>query len=342
MAPETLLSVRNLATHFNLDEGNVVAVDSVSFDVPAGKTLAVVGESGCGKSVTARSILRIIDMPGHLVAGEILFRRSPKNGQPEKVVDLAQLDPDGHEIRGIRGDEIALIFQEPMAAFSPVHTIGTQLIEAIRLHNDVSKAEAREIGIESLRQVGVPLPEQRIDAYAFELSGGLCQRAMIAIALSCNPDLLIADEPTTALDVTTQAQILDLLRRLKDSRNMAMMLITHDLGVVAETADIVVVMYLGRVVETATVDDIFHNAKHPYTISLLESIPSIFEKSGQRLKTIKGSVPHPLNKPAGCPFHPRCPSFIPGTCEKIIPGPLQIAPGHKVSCHLYPAGEDKK
>ena len=249
MAPETLLSVRNLATHFNLDEGNVVAVDNVSFDVPAGKTLAVVGESGCGKSVTARSILRIIDMPGHLVAGEILFRRSPKSGQPEKIVDLAQLDPDGHKIRGIRGDEIALIFQEPMAAFSPVHTIGTQLIEAIRLHNDVSKVEAREIGIDALRQVGVPLPEQRIDAYAFELSGGLCQRAMIAIALSCNPGLLIADEPTAHLDTELARQLLELFSEFRKEGKTILMASHDSLIFESPVTDRVISMRDGRVVE---------------------------------------------------------------------------------------------
>ena len=325
-----LLSVRNLRTHFPLDEGTVVAVDGVTLDVQEGKTLGIVGESGCGKSVTARSILGILDRPGRIVDGEILFRRRSDNGVEE--VDLATLDPNGKEMRSIRGAEIALVFQEPMSSFSPVHKIGTQLIEAIRLHNDVSKKEARDRGIEALRSVGIPFPEQRIDAYSFELSGGIRQRAMIAIALSCNPSLLIADEPTTALDVTTQAQILDLMRDLQQQHDMAIMLITHNLGVVAEMADDVVVMYLGEVVESAPVDDIFYDPQHPYTRALLESIPSITAASGQRLASITGTVPHPYNRPKGCAFNPRCPSFIPGTCDQKAPELLPVSPNHQVSC----------
>ena len=331
---QTLLSVRGLRTHFPLDEGTVIAVDGASFDIQEGKTLGVVGESGCGKSVTARSILGILDRPGRIVDGEILFRRrTGENGS--EVVDLAALDPNGAEMRGIRGSEIALVFQEPMSSFSPVHTIGTQLVEAIKLHRRVSSNEARDIGIEALRSVGIPFPEQRIDAYSFELSGGIRQRAMIAIALSCNPSLLIADEPTTALDVTTQAQILDLLRGLQQQFGMAIMLITHNLGVVAEMADDVVVMYLGEVVESAPVDDIFYNPKHPYTRALLESIPSITAETGQKLASITGTVPHPYDRPRGCPFNPRCPSFIPGKCDQEPPRLLPIAPNHSVSCFLY-------
>ncbi len=335
-----ILQVRDLHTHFPVDEGTVVAVDGASFDVPAGKTLGIVGESGCGKSVTARSVLRILDRPGEIVAGEILFRRAPGNGQGE-ILDLAALDADGEQMRAIRGGEIALVFQEPMASFSPVHTVNAQLLEAIRLHRpEAGKEEARAIGIEALRQVHIPNPEQRIDSYASELSGGLRQRAMIAIALSCRPSLLIADEPTTALDVTTQAQILDLIRELQGEHGMAIMLITHDMGVIAEMADEVVVMYLGRVVESAPVDDIFHNPKHPYTQALHRSIPSITAPTGQELDSIAGTVPHPNERPSGCPFHPRCPSFIPDTCDRSVPELLPVAPGHGASCFLNPTHQD--
>jgi peptide/nickel transport system ATP-binding protein len=295
----------------------------------SGKTLGIVGESGCGKSVTARSILRIVERPGRIVGGSILLRR---NGTE---LDLAQLDPESQEMRQIRGGDIGLVFQEPMTSFSPVHTVGNQLVETIRLHQPVSKAEARERAIVALRSVGIPKPERRIDEYAFELSGGLRQRAMIAMALSCGPRVLIADEPTTALDVTTQAQILDLLRALQEREGMTIILITHNLGVVAEMCDSVVVMYLGRVVEEGPVDAIFHNAKHPYTQALLRSIPSIHATVRTELPTIAGSIPHPHNRPAGCPFHPRCPDFIPGTCDKAEPGLTVVAEGQAVSCFLY-------
>ncbi len=260
--------------------------------------------------MTARSILRIVEPPGRIVAGAILW-----HGADGAVRDLVKLDADGRTMRSIRGREIGLVFQEPMTSFSPVHTVGNQLIEAIRLHMRVSVAEARQRAIESLRQVGIPQPERRIDDYAFQLSGGLRQRAMIAVALSCDPRLLIADEPTTALDVTTQAQILDLLRNLQRQRGMAIMLITHNLGVVAEMCDHVVVMYLGQVVESGPVDAIFHNAQHPYTRALLRSIPSIESPSRVKLHTIAGSIPHPYNRPTGCPFHPRCPDRIRGVCD---------------------------
>src|SRR6059036_1105432 len=242
MAVEPLLSVRDLKTYFYQDEGTVHAVDGVSFDVMPGVTLGIVGESGCGKSVTARSILRIVDRPGRIMDGSIRFRRRPANGGVGQVVDLAKLDPNGSEMRAIRGAEIALIFQEPMSSFSPVHSVGNQIIEAIRLHQPVGRQEAREKAIEMLRRVGVSSPEQRIDQLAHQLSGGLRQRAMIAMALSCSPTLLIADEPTTALDVTTQTQILELMRQLQQEDGMAIMLITHDLGVIAEMATDVAVM----------------------------------------------------------------------------------------------------
>ena len=333
MQTEPLLSVRGLHTHFPLDEGTVIAVDGASFDLYPGQTLGVVGESGCGKSVTARSILRILDRPGHIVDGEILWRRGG-----EDVVDLAALDPDGPAMRTIRGGEIALVFQEPMTSFSPVHTIGNQMMEAIMLHRAVSKREARTIAIDLLRQVGIPLPEQRVGEYAFQLSGGLRQRAMIAMALSCHPSLLIADEPTTALDVTTQAQILDLLRSLQRDLGMAIMLITHDLGVIAEMADHVAVMYLGQVVESAPVDDIFHAPKHPYTQALLQSIPRMQTTTRQRLASIVGSVPHPYARPSGCPFHPRCAAFMAGVCDRREPALQSVAANHQVSCFLHDKG----
>lgn len=331
-----LLSVRNLKTHFPLDEGLVIAVDDVSFDLYPGQTLGIVGESGCGKSVTARSILGILDRPGRMVAGEVLFRRrdSVASGSQE-VVDLSMFDPNGEDMRAIRGSEIALVFQEPMTSFSPVHTIGNQIIEAIILHRAVSKKEARAMAIDMLRQVGIPLPEQRIDEYAFQLSGGLRQRAMIAMALSCHPSILIADEPTTALDVTTQAQILDLMRQLQHEYGMAIILITHDLGVIAEMADQVVVMYLGQVVESAAVDDIFHAAKHPYTQALLQSIPRIRSHTRERLASIAGAVPHPYARPAGCLFHPRCLAHMQGLCDLRQPMLSPVAPNHDVSCFLY-------
>ena len=325
-----LLSVRNLRTSFFQDEGTTRAVDGASFDVFPGKTLGIVGESGCGKSVTAQSILRIVDRPGRIVDGEIVLTRADGS-----QIDLVKLKANSQEIRSIRGGDIGLIFQEPMTSFSPVHTIGAQLIEAVLLHAAVSKKEARLRGIEALRSVGIPKPERRIDEYSFELSGGLRQRAMIAVALSCNPRLLIADEPTTALDVTTQAQILDLLRKIQQERGMAIMLITHNLGVVAEMADDVVVMYLGKVVEQGTVDEIFHDPKHPYTKALLQSIPSIDSVPRMKLPTISGSIPHPFNRPQGCPFHPRCVSSIAGRCDSAEP-PLQpVGEGRQASCFLY-------
>jgi oligopeptide/dipeptide ABC transporter ATP-binding protein len=338
-----LLSVRDLKTYFFQDDGLVKAVDGASFDVYAGKTLGIVGESGCGKSVTARSIMRIVDRPGKIVGGEILLRREV-NGEGKTarrrvgkdVVDLTKLKADGAEMRAINGGEIALIFQEPMTSFSPVHTVGDQIVEAIRLHQQMSKKEAYDRAIELLRSVGVPRPEGRVHEYAHQLSGGLRQRAMIAMALAADPTLLIADEPTTALDVTTQAQILDLLRELQERTGMAIMLITHDLGVIAEMADDVVVMYLGRVVEEGPVDDIFHNPKHPYTRALLRSIPSVDDPPKRTLPTISGSIPHPYNRPPGCPFHTRCPDFMPGLCNEVEPALAAVGAEQKVACFLYP------
>jgi peptide/nickel transport system ATP-binding protein len=335
MDDKPLLSVRNLKTVFAQDEGTVKAVDGVSFDVAPGATLGIVGESGCGKSVTARSILRIVDRPGRIVDGEILSRRPGGNGGPGQIVDLAKLEPNSTEMRSIRGAEIALIFQEPMSSFSPVHSVGNQIIEAILLHQPVNRRQAREKTIEMLRRVGVSSPAERVDQLSNQLSGGLRQRAMIAMALSCQPTLLIADEPTTALDVTTQTQILELMRQLQKEDGMAIMLITHDLGVIAEMATDVVVMYLGRVVEQAPVDAIFHDPKHPYTRALLRSIPSIRSKPRERLTPIAGAIPHPYDRPQGCPFHPRCPDFMPGTCDRQAPDLRRVGDHHAVSCFLY-------
>lgn len=334
-----LLSVQNLKTYFFMDEGIVKAVDGVSFDVYPGQVVGIVGESGCGKSVTIKSVLRIVEMPGRIVGGELLFRR--QNRAPEgadaggQVIDLAQLKANGRQMRSIRGGEIALIPQEPMAAFSPVHTIGNQIVEVIQLHQPVTRGKADHVAIERLREVGVPNPEQRMDAYSWELSGGLRQRAMIAMALSCNPRLLIADEPTTAIDVTTQAQVLNLLRSLQQQHNTAIIFITHDLGVIAQMADYVVVMYLGRLMETGPVDDIFHNPQHPYTKALLKSIPSVRSQSRTLLPTIEGSIPHPFNRPPGCPFHPRCSDFMPDTCNQKTPSLQPVNDRQSASCFLY-------
>ncbi len=303
-----LLDVVDLRTHFVGSEGTVPAVDGVDLTVGRNRTLCVVGESGCGKSVTARSVLRLVDPPGRHIGGQILWS---KDGTSEPV-DLAKLDPRGEPMRRIRGNEISMVFQEPMASLSPMHTVGDQIIEAIRLHQPVSKKEARDRGIEQLRRVGIPRPEDRMDAYSFQLSGGLCQRAMIAIALACQPSLLIADEPTTALDVTTQARILDLLLELKEDLAMSILFITHDLGVVAEVADDVAVMYLGKVVEFGPVARIFHQPSHPYTRALLRSIPTFGLDRGHRLQAIPGLVPHPARRPVGCSYHPRCDVAIAG------------------------------
>lgn len=334
-----LLSVTNLQTHFFADEGLVKAVDGASFDIHAGKTLGIVGESGCGKSVTARSILRIVEHPGKIVGGEIILRQGEQPAGEFDEVDLTKLNPNSREMRAIRGGVISLIFQEPMTSFSPVHTIGNQIIEVIRLHSTLDKKAARARAAELLSQVGISRPDERLDEYSFQLSGGLRQRAMIAMALACDPVLLIADEPTTALDVTTQAQILELLRELQEQNHMAIMLITHNLGVVAEMADDVAVMYLGQVVEQGTVDEIFYEPKHPYTKALLRSIPSIYAPSRVKLPTIEGGIPHPYNRPYGCPFHPRCPSFMPGVCDAKEPQITILGDRRQVRCFLYEEDE---
>jgi peptide/nickel transport system ATP-binding protein len=345
--PEPLLSVRDLHVTFGLHEGVVKAVDGVSFDVLPGRVMGIVGESGCGKSVTTRAILQLVDVPGRINKGEILFRSDRHaGGKDGAIIDLAKLPRHGARMRSIRGAEIGLIPQEPMAAFSPVHTIGHQIIEAIQLHQiqwrpdggKLSKHDARDIVVDLFRDVGISMPEQRVDAYSWQLSGGLRQRAMIAMALSCKPRLLIADEPTTAIDVTTQAQVLALLRQLQRKQGTAIIFITHDLGVIAQMANDVVVMYLGRVVEQGPVDAIFHAPKHPYTRALLRSIPSTAGETQVALPTISGTLPHPFNRPTGCPYHPRCDEVIAITCPTQVPSLQPLGDGgQSVSCFLYHA-----
>jgi peptide/nickel transport system ATP-binding protein len=335
---ELLVEITGLKTHFFLDQGIVKAVDGVDLTLKRGRTMGIVGESGCGKSITARSILQIVDTPGRIVAGSIIYHRynlKPDGSGTVVQTDLAALKPMGREIRAIRGKEISMIFQEPMTSLSPLYTIGNQIMENITLHSTSTPSQAREQTVELLRQVGISRPELRIDEYPHQLSGGMRQRAMIAMAIACGPALLIADEPTTALDVTTQAQILTLLRSMQKRLGMAIMLITHDLGVVAELADDVGVMYLGRMAETADVDSIFHDPKHPYTQALLRSIPKVGGRSRQRLDTIEGMVPDPFSRPNGCYFHPRCKSFMPGVCNVKTPELVELSPGHSVSCLLY-------
>ena len=322
-----LIDIQDLKTYFYTEDGVVRAVDGVSFSIERRGSLGVVGESGCGKSQTALSIMGLIPMPpGKIVDGSITYNRE---GNP---VDLTKLDPKGKDYRAIRGNEIAMIFQEPMTSLNPVYTVGDQIMEAITLHQNVKRDEARDRAIDMLRKVGIPLPDQRVDEYPHQLSGGMRQRAMIAMALSCNPQVLVADEPTTALDVTIQAQILELIKGLQEDYDMSLMMITHDLGVIAETADEVVVMYLGKVVEQGPVRDIFHNPKHPYTQGLMASIPAL-TKEKERLHPIKGVVPDPYNIPQGCPFITRCPHAM-DVCQEMPPLD-EVEPNHKAACWLY-------
>jgi peptide/nickel transport system ATP-binding protein/oligopeptide transport system ATP-binding protein len=324
-----LLEIRGLKVYFHTEEGIVRAVDGVDFTIEPEKTLGVVGESGCGKSVTALSIMRLIQMPpGKIEAGQILYHRN------EDIKDLTTLDPKGPEMRSIRGNEIAMIFQEPMTSLNPVYTIGNQIVEAIVLHQRLSKKEARNKAIEMLRAAGLPSPMQHISEYPHQLSGGMRQRAMIAMALSCNPSMLIADEPTTALDVTIQAQVLDLMNNLRTEFKAAILFITHDLGVIANMTDDVVVMYLGRIVEGATVRSIFHDPRHPYTLGLMNSIPSLATTRKERLIPIKGVVPDPFEVPQGCGFEPRCPQAM-EICRTQIPSLKEVAPGHIAACWLF-------
>jgi peptide/nickel transport system ATP-binding protein len=322
-----LLEVRNLKTYFHLEDGLIKAVDGVSFCVEPEKTLGIVGESGCGKSVTGLSIMGLVPMPaGRIEGGEILFNRKGE------ILDLVKLDPHGSQMRSIRGNEIAMVFQEPMTSLNPVYTVGNQIVEAICLHQKVKKREARKIAVGMLREVGIPLPERRIDAYPHELSGGMRQRVMIAMALSCHPSLIIADEPTTALDVTIQAQVLDLVVSLRNRLKTSIILITHDLGVIAGITDEVIVMYLGKVVEHASTRALFRDPRHPYTQGLLRSIPSLIAKT--RLTPIQGVVPDLLDPPSGCGFEPRC-AESKEICKKEIPPLEEVSPRHDAACWLY-------
>lgn len=353
---DVLIDVKNLKVTFDVRAGVVKAVDGMDLTIRRGQTVGVIGESGCGKSVTARAILRMVPKPGK-VSGQVMYYRKAKVGKKhlkDEVIDITQLTPDGDVIRQIRGGEIGMIFQEPMSSLTPVYTAGFHINEALSLHRlvkgkkvgdqmadaitsyrNVTKDEAREIAIEMLRKVGIPKPVERVDSYPHQLSGGQRQRVMIAIALSCEPEMLIADEPTTALDVSIEAQILDVMRDLQTNANMAIMFITHNLGVVAEMAEEMVVMYMGKQVERAKTVGLFYEPKHPYTQALLKSIPKVGIRTGERLATIEGMVPDPFHLPTGCVFHPRCPMFMPGKCDKITPTYKLVGEDHWVSCLLY-------
>jgi peptide/nickel transport system ATP-binding protein len=331
---EAFLDVKNLRVHFKLDEGILKAVDDVSFSITKGKTLGLVGESGCGKSVTSQAILRIVPDPGY-IQGHMHFVR-----QDGTAIDLASLGVESAEMRSIRGKDITMIFQEPMTSFSPLYTMGNQLMEAILLHRTKNKDEARSIAVEMMRKVGIANSEKRIDEYPHEFSGGMRQRVMIAMALSCNPELLIADEPTTALDVTIQAQVLELMKSLQQEFGMSILFITHDLGVIAEMCDDVAVMYLGKIVESGSVDAIFYDPKHPYTSGLLRSIPKIGTRTKEKLDSIEGTVPLPMDMPPRCGFYDRCGNMIPGLCDSFEVPLVNLAPEHAVRCFLYPEAVD--
>jgi len=327
---ENLLEIENLKSYFYTDDGVVKAVDGVHFAIDKRKVLGVVGESGCGKTVTALSILQLIPRPGRIVDGSIMYY-----SDDSPSIDITSLKPDSQQMVEIRGNNIAMVFQEPMTSLTPVYTIGHQIIEAIRLHQKVGKEEARQRAIEMLIKVGIPDPKQRIDEYPFRLSGGMRQRALIAMALSCNPSLLIADEPTTALDVTVQAQILRLMKRLQENMDMSIMFITHDLGVIADIAEDVVVMYLGKIVERGTAHDVFHESSHPYTQGLLNSVPRIDQR--RRLVAIKGIVPTPFDLLPGCDFAKRCPHVM-DKCVEHDPPEFEVSAGHFAKCWLCEKG----
>jgi peptide/nickel transport system ATP-binding protein len=316
---DILLEIRNLSTHFETRSGVVKAVDGLDLTLRRNHTMCVVGESGSGKSMTASSILQILKKPGRIVSGEMIYHF--KDG---RTVDIAKLDPHSKQMRAIRGKYISMIFQEPMTSMSPVHTIGSQISEMILVHEDVSKAEAKARTIELLSRVRIPNAAARFSSYPFQLSGGMRQRAMIAMALACRPELVIADEPTTALDVTTQANVLNLMREIQRESGISIMLITHDLGVVAEVADDVTVMYLGRTMEQANVFDLFNHPQHPYTRALLGSVPRLDLQRGERLTQIRGMVPSPFARPKGCPFVTRCPERRLGLCDKEEPGLYRV------------------
>ncbi len=323
------LEIRDLKTYFFLDEGILKAVDGVNLTVGDRETIGIIGESGCGKSVMSKSIMRLVTKPGEIVKGAALLNR--KDGS---WVDIFALEPNAPELRSIRGNEIAMIFQEPMTAFSPVYTIGDQISEMVGLHTDLDRAKRRDRVVGLLNRVGISNPSQRYDQYPHELSGGMRQRAMIALALSCNPKIILADEPTTALDVTIQAQILDLLKELQREEGMSIVYVTHNMAVVAETVDRVYVMYLGQVVESTTTQQLFADPLHPYTQKLLRSIPKPGERV-EKLEVISGTVPTPIDLPRQCGFVSRCPFAMPGLCDKQMPALYEKEEGHFVRCFLY-------
>lgn len=333
MSENNVLTIKDLHVQFNVDEGIIHAVNGINAHVQEGQTLGIIGESGCGKSVTAHSILRLIQQPpGKITAGQILFAQ--KKGRNYEEVDLLSLNPKGKKIREIRGNHISMIFQEPMTSFGPLHTIGNQIGETMMIHeNEISKEEARERTIRLLDDVGIPKAKERVDNYPHQFSGGMRQRAMIAMALSCSPQLLIADEPTTAVDVTIEAQILDLLRKLQTEREMSIILITHNLAVVSELADYIAVMYLGKRVEYASMEAIFENPLHPYTQGLWRSIPRL-EGELKRLEPIRGVVPSPNEMPPGCYFEPRC-TDSKEICRQVSPESIEVEDEHWVACHKY-------
>lgn len=332
--PRTVLEVEDLKVHVPVEDGLLKAVDGVSLTLQSGRTLGLVGESGCGKSLTSKTMLRL-NPENFQESGRVVLTGSDE----EEDRDIIPLPRDGKVLRSIRGQRIAMIFQEPMTAFSPLYRIGNQIIEAILLHRTSDKDEARQICIEMMRKVGIADAERRIDQYPHEFSGGMLQRAMIAMALSCNPDILIADEPTTALDVTIQAQVLELMKDLQDEFGMAILFITHDLAVVAEMCDEVAVMYLGKIVEQAPVREIFHNPQHPYTRGLLESIPKL-GTGGQRLRTIEGTVPKPIDRPPMCGFYERCAVRIEGVCDQRTPIEIVTGQDHTVSCFRFGGADE--
>jgi len=333
---DTIIRVNNLKINITTDEGILTAVRGVSFEIKKGETLGLVGESGCGKSLTCKAILGINE-PICSTEGQIFF--DANNGG---MIDLMKLPPKGNEIRDIRGKQISMIFQEPMVCFSPLYTIGNQINECTRLHITKDKKESKRITIEMMKKVGIANAEKRYDQYPHEFSGGMLQRALIAMALVCSPKLLIADEPTTALDVTIQAQILELIKELQKELKMSVLFVTHDLGTVAKMCDRVAVMYLGKIVESAPVVDLYHNPQHPYTKGLIGSVHKIGTKRQKRLFSIKGTVPLALNLPPGCSFYERCDCRIEGVCNVKEPEPDYIADGHVVCCHAVKSGLRKE
>ena len=327
VAGDNVLEIEDLEVRFKTEEGEITAVDGITLDIPRGSTMGLVGESGCGKSVTAYSVMRLIQPPGKIAGGRI--RLAPRDGP---AIDVTRLSDSDDRLYDLRGGKVSMIFQEPMTALSPVHTVGDQIAEAILLHQDVSKEEAEHRALLMIEKVGIPGGRMRLKQYPFEMSGGMRQRVVIAMALVCRPELLIADEPTTALDVTIQAQIMNLLKDLQEETATAILLITHDLGVIAQMADRVAVMYLGKVVEEAPVRDIMRRPRHPYTMGLLASLPGL-DSNKDVLPSIRGSVPSLLEIPRGCAFHPRCPWFEAGRCDAGPPPALRkLTPGHRAAC----------